>query len=63
VTLEEQLIDTWTIHNRINLYLLDTVADEALGERLGTKGRTVYQLFAKPNRAFFVWAVVKNTGG
>lgn len=43
MTLEEQFIDTWTIHNRINLYLLNAIADEALDTRLAEKGRTVYQ--------------------
>ena len=27
----DQIIETWQIHNRINLYLLDAIADEALG--------------------------------
>ena len=28
--MDEQLIETWNIHNRINLYLLDAIPDEAL---------------------------------
>ena len=27
---EQQLIETWNIHNRINLYVLDAIAPEAL---------------------------------
>src|SRR5438874_2188874 len=44
--MEEQLIETWNIHDRINAYLLDAVPVEALGLVLAAKGRTVYQLFA-----------------
>lgn len=26
IPLDEQLLDTWNIHNRINLYMLDAIA-------------------------------------
>ena len=34
----EQLIETWNIHNRINLYVLDALTPEALGEFPALKG-------------------------
>ena len=37
----DPLVETWQIHNRINLYLLDAIADEALGSTLNNKGRSV----------------------
>ena len=35
------IIDTWNIHARIVLYVLDAVAAEALSAHGATKGRTV----------------------
>ena len=35
--MEDQLIETWAIHNRINIYFLDAVADDALGHRYRPK--------------------------
>jgi hypothetical protein len=34
----EQLPETWAIHNRINLYLLDAVAPESLGSVSASRG-------------------------
>ncbi len=39
--MDDPLVETWAIHNRINLYLLDAIADEALGATLNNKGRSV----------------------
>jgi hypothetical protein len=44
--MEEQLIETWSIHDRINRYLLQAIPADALGSVLGPKHRTVYQLFS-----------------
>jgi uncharacterized damage-inducible protein DinB len=52
---EEQLIETWAIHNRINLYLLDAVPDDALASSLPTKSRTVYDLFAHVHNVRLLW--------
>jgi uncharacterized damage-inducible protein DinB len=52
--MEEQLIETWTIHNRINLYLLNAIPDEALGDALA-KCRTVYDLFAHMHNVRLMW--------
>jgi uncharacterized damage-inducible protein DinB len=53
--MDDQLIETWNIHNRVNLYLLDAVPAEALGLSLSPKFRTVYQLFAHVNNVRLMW--------
>jgi uncharacterized damage-inducible protein DinB len=53
--MEEQLIETWDIHDRINRYLLGAVPDGALGAALGPKHRTVYQLFAHVHNVRLMW--------
>jgi hypothetical protein len=45
-SLAEPIVETWEIHARINLYLLDAVPPEALGDRSASKGRTVGEQFA-----------------
>jgi uncharacterized damage-inducible protein DinB len=54
-TMEEQLIETWNIHNRINLYLLAALAPEVLGVVSPLKGRTVFQLFAHMHNVRLMW--------
>ena len=41
-----QLIETWQIHDRINLYLLDAVDPSALDSHSASKGRSVGEQFA-----------------
>jgi uncharacterized damage-inducible protein DinB len=53
--MEEQLIETWAIHNRVNLYLLDSVAPQALAATLAPKGRTVWSLFAHIHNVRLMW--------
>src|ERR1700688_3599865 len=53
--MEEQLIETWNIHNRINLYLLEAIAEDSLGLTLGGKGRTVYQQLAHVHNVRLMW--------
>jgi uncharacterized damage-inducible protein DinB len=52
---EEQLIETWAIHNRINLYFLEAIPDDALGSSLPTKSRSVYDLFAHMHNVRLLW--------
>ena len=54
-TLAEQLVDTWRISNRINLYLLGAIADEALGDVAPTKGRSVAKAFAHLHNVRLLW--------
>jgi uncharacterized damage-inducible protein DinB len=53
--MEDQLIETWNIHDRINRYLLKAVSDDALGTALGPKHRTIYQLFAHMHNVRLMW--------
>jgi uncharacterized damage-inducible protein DinB len=53
--MEDQLIETWNIHDRINRYLLKAIPDDALGSSLGPKHRTVYQLFAHLHNVRLMW--------
>jgi uncharacterized damage-inducible protein DinB len=53
--MEEQLIDTWSIHDRINRYLLAAVQPDALGAVAGGKGRTVGEQFAHLHNVRLMW--------
>jgi uncharacterized damage-inducible protein DinB len=53
--MEDQLIETWAIHNRINLYMLDAIPEAALGAALPTRSRTVYDLFAHIHNVRLLW--------
>jgi len=53
--LQEQLLETWEIHARINLYLLDAVPPEALGDRSASKGRTVGEQLAHVHNVRLMW--------
>ena len=53
--MEEQLIETWNIHDRINAYLLKAIPAEALGSALAPKHRNVYQLFAHIHNVRLMW--------
>jgi uncharacterized damage-inducible protein DinB len=52
--MEDQLVETWAIHNRINLYLLNAVPDGALPAAL-PKCRTVYDQFAHIHNVRLMW--------
>ena len=53
--MDEQLVETWNIHDRINRYLLDAVPAEALGSAIAKKHRTVFQLFAHIHNVRLMW--------
>jgi uncharacterized damage-inducible protein DinB len=53
--MEEQLVETWHIHNRVNLYLLDAVPDDALGNVSASKGRSVGAQFAHLHNVRLMW--------
>jgi uncharacterized damage-inducible protein DinB len=53
--MDDPLIETWAIHNRINLYLLDALADESMGLTIGGKGRTVHDQFAHVHNVRLMW--------
>jgi len=52
---ERQFLETWEIHNRINLYLLDAIEAAALGSLSASKGRTVGEQFAHIHNVRLMW--------
>jgi uncharacterized damage-inducible protein DinB len=53
--MDDALIETWAIHNRINLYLLDAIPDDAMDSTPSPKCRTVYDLFAHIHNVRLMW--------
>lgn len=51
----KQLLETWEIHNRINLYLLDAVEPEHLKDVSASKGRNVGEQFAHIHNVRLMW--------
>ena len=49
------LLETWNIHNRINLYLLDAVDTAALGSYSASRGRSVGEQFAHLHNVRLMW--------
>jgi uncharacterized damage-inducible protein DinB len=52
---EKQFLETWQIHDRINLYLLDAVEPGALVGLSASKGRTVGEQFAHIHNVRLMW--------
>lgn len=52
---DSALIETWEIHNRINLYLLDAIDTSALPCMSSSKGRTVGEQFAHIHNMRLMW--------
>ena len=52
---ERQFLETWEIHNRINLYLLDATEPSALGSLSASKGRSVGEQFAHTHNVRLMW--------
>ena len=50
-----QLLETWDIHNRINMYVLDAVDAGSLLDQSPAKGRTVGELFAHLHNVRLMW--------
>jgi uncharacterized damage-inducible protein DinB len=50
-----QLVETWQIHDRINLYLLDAINPESLGSHSASKGRSVGEQFAHLHNVRLMW--------
>jgi uncharacterized damage-inducible protein DinB len=51
----KDLLDTWDIHNRINLYLLDAIDEKHLSDISASKGRTVGEQFAHIHNVRLMW--------
>jgi uncharacterized damage-inducible protein DinB len=52
---EKQFLETWEIHNRINLYRLDAVEPAALVSLSASKGRTVGEQPAHIHNVRLMW--------
>jgi uncharacterized damage-inducible protein DinB len=52
---DSQLAETWAIHDRINVYLLDAVAPESLPSHSASKGRSVGEQFAHVHNVRLMW--------
>ena len=50
-----EITDTWNIHNRINLYLLEALAEEHLADTAASKGRSVGEQFAHIHNVRLMW--------
>jgi uncharacterized damage-inducible protein DinB len=51
----QQLVETWRINNRIDLYLLDAIASEHLADSLASNGRNVARQFAHIHNVRLMW--------
>ena len=58
----QQLTDTWQIHNRINLYLLDSIAENHLANFSASKGRNVGEQFAHMHNVRLMWIKAASPG-
>ncbi len=52
---EKQLLETWAIHDRTNLYLLDAIEAPALSALSASKGRNVGEQFAHIHNVRLMW--------
>lgn len=52
---EPQLLETWQINNRVNLYLLDAILPEHLESTLLSKGRSAAEQFAHIHNVRLMW--------
>ena len=51
----KELIETWEINNRINLYLLNAIDEKYLPDISASKGRTVGEQFAHIHNVRLMW--------
>jgi len=52
---ENPILETWQIHDRINLYLLDAVDPSSLDSHSASKGRSVGEQFAHMHNVRLMW--------
>ena len=50
-----QLLETWNIHDRINIYLLDAIDESFLKSHSASKGRSVGEQFAHIHNVRLMW--------
>lgn len=55
-SLLQQIVDTWRVHDRINLYLLDKIPEKGMDAvPLASRGRNVAQVFAHMHKVRLAW--------
>ena len=52
---ETQFVEAWSIHDRINLYLLESIEPAALASYSASKGRSVGEQFAHIHNVRLMW--------
>ena len=52
---QNQLLDTWQISDRINVYMLDAVEPASLNSQSASKGRSVGEQFAHIHNVRLMW--------
>lgn len=52
---KKEFVETWQIHNNINLYLLNSINEENLTDVLSSKGRNVGEQFAHIHNVRLLW--------
>jgi uncharacterized damage-inducible protein DinB len=52
---EKHFLETWDIHNRINLYLINAIEPTALASVTASKGRNVGEQFAHIHNVRMMW--------
>lgn len=53
--MSNQLMETWQIHDRINLYVLEAIDAESLSSHSASKGRSVGEQFAHLHNVRLMW--------
>ena len=53
--MNDQILETWQIHDRINLYLLDAIDAASLGSHSASKGRSVGEQIAHIHNVRLMW--------
>ncbi len=51
----KEILETWQIHNKINLYLLESIASEHLSSSSASKGRNVGEQWAHIHNVRLMW--------
>jgi uncharacterized damage-inducible protein DinB len=51
----EDFLETWHIHHRINIYLLDAIEETYLNDSSASKGRKVVEQFAHLHHVRMMW--------
>lgn len=58
MTFAKNINETFEIHNRIHIYMLDAILEDALNDKLNGKGRSVAEQFAHIHNVRLMWLKV-----